>query len=73
MSFFDMDYFTHEGAGRLKRTIESYWAKRGLFPAVRVERERYPTGQTEQRPIFVVRSDLAFDERGFPYVKRTLS
>jgi hypothetical protein len=61
------DYFTYHGALRLKRIIENYWEKRGKFPAVRVERQQ---AGKEERPIYVVRSDLAFDERGFIYVNR---
>lgn len=63
------DYFTYHGALRLKRIIETFWEKRGLFPVVNVERQH--AGKEEERPIYVVRSDIRFDTRGFPYVKRT--
>lgn len=62
------DYLSYHGALRLKRIIEARWEAKGLFPAVRVMRDG---GSTQEHPIYVVRSDLAFDTRGWPYVKRT--
>lgn len=64
----EVDYFSYAGALKLKTTIERYWEKRGKFPAVRIEKQY--TAKDAQ-PIFVIRSDLYFDERGFPYILRT--
>ena len=63
------DYFSYEGARYLAQKIQNYWEARGLFPTVRIVKQY---AFKEERPIFVVRSDLAFDERGHPYVKRTI-
>jgi hypothetical protein len=63
------DYFSYNGAHLLKRAIEAYWAKRGLFPVVRVERERVTVGHDELRPVWVVRSNLAFTDQGQIYVR----
>ncbi len=63
-----IDHLSYQGAMRLKHIIEKVWERRGKFPAVRVEKQ-YP--HADAAPIYVIRSDLAFDERGFPYVLRT--
>lgn len=56
------DTLTYEGAARLARKILDYWHKRGRYPQVRVETQA-PPGSSDQKPIFVVRSNMT---RGRP-------
>lgn len=65
------DYFSLGGALRLKAIIEAYWKRRGLVPAVHVIKQAAPHGRDgeEERPMYVVRSNITFDSRGYPKVK----
>lgn len=69
----DIDYFSYAGATTLKRKIEDFWAKRGHWPKVRIEKQYFGDEGDGLRSVFVVRSNIEFDERGFPDFARRVS
>lgn len=68
---FERDYLDYNGASFLANRIRAYWEARGLYPTTRIVKQ-YFVKRTEDKPMYVVRSDLAFDDHGFPYVKRSI-
>lgn len=59
------DYMNFQGAKRLRAKIEAYWNKRGVYPIVRVVAE---AGVKDGQNLYVVRSNIRFDEKGYPRV-----
>lgn len=65
---FQEDYLTHAGAHKLKKTLEAYYEKRGLFPDFKVIQQLLGKTKDEERLLYVVRSNINFDAKGYPIV-----
>lgn len=60
---------TYEGANRLARTIDTYWFRQGRHEfKTRVVRQDF--ANPDMRPIYAVRSNITFDEHGYPVAKK---
>lgn len=60
------DTLSYPNAMKLKMKIEDFWWKRGLQPKIKVVIQE----KEGQRPIYVIRSNITFDERGYPTLIR---
>ena len=64
-----MDYLSPKGCMRLAEMIKAYWMDAaGLEVRCRAVRlEAAPEGKTLPNNMWMLRSNLRFNERGFPY------